>query len=165
MEFPRHKPTGVAVLRGARVITMHGDEVLDDADIVVKDNRIVAVGKRGSASLVRTTRRSSTWPARRSSPASSIRTRTGTRSAAACSTLQNWSFFANLAYGVTTGRDPQTATNDMFAYQDMVDTGEMVGPRAYSTGPGVFPDTDFQSLEDATGVVERYKQVLSHAVS
>ena len=54
--------------------------------------------------------------------------------------MQNWSFFANLAYGVTTGRDPQTGTNDMFAYQDLVETGELVGPRAFSTGPGVFSE-------------------------
>ena len=59
-----------------------------------------------------------------------------TRSAAACSTSRHWSFFANLAYGVTTGRDPQTGTNDMFAYQDLVDIGELVGPAAFSTGPG-----------------------------
>jgi hypothetical protein len=72
--------------------------------------------------------------------------------------LRNWSFFANLAYGVTTGRDPQTATNDMFAYQDLVETGELVGPRAFSTGPGVFSDTDFQSAEEVEGVVARYKK-------
>ena len=51
---------------------------------------------------------------------------------------QNWNFLANLAYGVTTGRDPQTSTNDTFAYQDLVETGEMLGPRAFSTGPRVF---------------------------
>ena len=72
--------------------------------------------------------------------------------------MQNWSFFANLAYGVTTGRDPQTGTNDMFAYQDLVETGELVGPRAFSTGPGVFSDTDFQSAEDVEAVVARYKK-------
>ena len=72
--------------------------------------------------------------------------------------LQNWSFFANLAYGVTTGRDPQTGTNDMFAYQDLVETGELVGPRAFSTGPGVFSDTDFQSAEEVEAVVARYKK-------
>ena len=72
--------------------------------------------------------------------------------------LQNWSFFANLAYGVTTGRDPQTGTNDMFAYQDLVEAGELVGPRAFSTGPGVFADTNFQSLEEAESVVARYKK-------
>jgi len=30
---------------------MRGDEVLEDADVVVKDNRIVAVGKRGTVSV------------------------------------------------------------------------------------------------------------------
>ena len=72
--------------------------------------------------------------------------------------LQTWSFFANLAYGVTTGRDPQTGTNDMFAYQDLVDIGELAGPRAFSTGPGVFSNTDFQSAEEVEGVVARYKK-------
>ena len=72
--------------------------------------------------------------------------------------MQTWSFFANLAYGVTAGRDPQTGTNDMFAYQDLVETGELVGPRAFSTGPGVFSDTDFQSAEEVEAVVARYKK-------
>jgi len=72
--------------------------------------------------------------------------------------LQNWSFFANLAYGVTTGRDPQTGTNDMFAYQDLVETGDLVGPRAYSTGPGIFSSNDFQTAEDVEAVVARYKK-------
>ena len=72
--------------------------------------------------------------------------------------MQTWSFFANLAYGVTTGRDPQTGTNDMFAYQDLVETGDLVGPRAFSTGPGVFSDNDFQSAEDVEAVVARYKK-------
>ena len=34
----------------------------------------------------------------------------------------------------------------------------MVGPRAFSTGPGVFADTNFQSLEEAESVVARYKK-------
>lgn len=43
----------------------------------------------------------------------------------------------NLAYGVTTTRDPQTSTTDVLTYSDMVDAGMMIGPRVYSTGPGV----------------------------
>ncbi len=49
-----------------------------------------------------------------------------------------WQYLANLAYGVTTTRDPQTSTPDVFAYADMVDAGMMPGPRIYATGPGVF---------------------------
>ena len=157
LEFPRHKPSGTAVLRGARIITMHGDEVIDDGDVVVQDNRITAVGKRGAVNI----------PA-----GAKVIDVTGktivpgfidlhphwTEIRRVVLDMQNWSFLANLAYGVTAGRDPQTATNDMFAYQDMVDTGEILGPRPYSTGPGVFPDTDFQSLDDAKAVVERYRK-------
>ncbi|HET9406412.1 MAG TPA: amidohydrolase family protein [Candidatus Sulfotelmatobacter sp.] len=155
LEFPRHTPSGTAVLRGARVITMHGDEILDDADIVVRDNRIVSVGKHGSANP----------PADAKVIDVSGKTIVPgfidlhphwNEIRRVVMDTQNWSFLANLAYGVTAGRDPQTATNDMFAYQDLVDTGEILGPRAYSTGPGVFPDTNFESLDDAKAVVSRY---------
>src|SRR6185503_8427260 len=43
---PKDKPRGTVVLRGARLITMKGSEVIPNGDIVVKDNRIVAVGPR-----------------------------------------------------------------------------------------------------------------------
>jgi hypothetical protein len=46
----------------------------------------------------------------------------------------------------------------MFAYQDLVDMGEIPGPRAFSTGPGVFSLNNFQSLEQVKSVVTRYKQ-------
>src|SRR5215467_7819868 len=49
LEVPRKTPKGTIVLRGATVITMNGDQVLKDADIVVEDNRIKSVGPRSSA--------------------------------------------------------------------------------------------------------------------
>jgi Tol biopolymer transport system component len=157
LTFPRHTPSGQAVLRGARVITMHGDDVLENADILVKDNRIVSVGKSGSltvpsgAKLIDVSGKTIV-PGFIDIHPHWTEIRRGVLD------LRNWSFLANLAYGVTAGRDPQTATNDMFAYQDLVDTGDIIGPRPYSTGPGVFPDTDFQSLDDADDVVRRYRQ-------
>jgi hypothetical protein len=52
----------------------------------------------------------------------------------------------------------QTGTNDMFAYQDLVDTGDIIGLRAFSTGPGVFSDNNFQSTEEVKGVLTKYKK-------
>jgi hypothetical protein len=78
---------------------------------------------------------------------------TGPKSSAA-----SWISRAGCAYGVTTGRDPQTGTNDTFAYQDLIDTGDVLGPRAFSTGPGIFSSNDFQSYEDTLAVVTRYKK-------
>jgi Tol biopolymer transport system component len=157
LEFPRHHPSGTVVLRGAQVITMHGDEIVPNADIVVKNNRIAAVGKQGAVAVPPDARIIDLTGATITPGFIDIHPH-WTEIRRGVLDLQNWSFLANLSYGVTSGRDPQTDTNDMFAYQDLVDVGEILGPRAYSTGPGVFPTTDFQSLDDAKGVVARYKR-------
>jgi Tol biopolymer transport system component len=157
IERPRHRPRGSIVLRGAKVITMRGEEVIADGEIVVTDNRIVAVAPRGaievpSGAKVVDVSGSTIVPGFVDTHAHWTEIRRGVLE------LQNWSFFANLAYGVTAGRDPQTGTNDMFAYQDLVETGDLVGLRAFSTGPGIFSDTDFQSAEEVEAVVARYKK-------
>jgi WD40-like Beta Propeller Repeat len=51
IERPRHRPQGSTVLRGAKIITMRGDEVIDDGEILVTDHRIVAVARRGALEL------------------------------------------------------------------------------------------------------------------
>ena len=139
IEQPRHRPRGTVVLSGAKVITMRGDEVIAEGDIVVTDHRIVAVGRRGSVKVPAGARvidvtGNTIVPGFIDTHPHWTEVRRGVLD------MQNWSFFANLAYGVTAGRDPQTGTNDMFAYQDLVETGELVGPRAFSTGPGVFSE-------------------------
>ncbi len=156
IQTARRHPQGTIALRGARVITMRGDEVIPDADIVITDNRITAVGRRGSVKIpagakALDVRGKTIVPGFVDTHAHWLEIRRGVLD------MQNWNFLANLAYGVTTGRDPQTMTNDMFAYQDLVDAGEMLGPRAFSTGPGVFADTDFQSAEEVRQTVTKYK--------
>jgi Tol biopolymer transport system component len=157
IEQPRSIPKGSIVLRGAKVITMKGDEVLNDADVVVTDNRIAAVGARGKVTVpagakVMDFKGSTIIPGLIDTHAHWFEIRRGILD------LQNWSFLANLAYGVTAGLDVQTSTNDMFAYQDMVDTGEILGLRAYSTGPGVFSDNAFSSTKEVENVLEKYKK-------
>ena len=45
------KPKGAVALTGARIVTMRGDEVIEDGVIVVRDNRIAAVGRRGAVAV------------------------------------------------------------------------------------------------------------------
>ncbi len=157
IEVPRHTPSGTVVLRGAKVITMRGEEVIPDADIVVTDNRFTAVGRRGSVSVPAGARiidlkGDTIMPGIVDAHAHWTEIKRGVLD------MESWPFLANLAYGVTTGRDPQTGTNDTFAYQDLIDTGDVLGPRAFSTGPGIFSSNDFQSYEDTLAVVTRYKK-------
>src|SRR5690606_1607093 len=47
----RDIPEGTIVLRGATAITMQGEQVIDNADILIVGNRISAVGKKGELSI------------------------------------------------------------------------------------------------------------------
>src|SRR4029434_2351731 len=78
---------------------------------------------------------------------------------------QAWSYLANLAYGVTATRDPQTGTTDVLTYEDAVTAGSAVGPRIYSTGPGLFGTgyipqlgEDIKDLDHARRIMRRYSQ-------
>ncbi|TAD90612.1 MAG: amidohydrolase, partial [Bacteroidetes bacterium] len=155
--YPKDLPTGSFVLKNARIITMKGDEVLEAGDVWVVNNRIKSLGATGSLALppniktIDCTGKTVTpgfvdthahmWP------------NWGIHK------NQIWIYAANLAYGVTTTRDPQTATTDVLTYADMVEAGSMYGPRIYSTGPGVgFWAYNLQSYEQTQKVLEQYSK-------
>ena len=154
VELPRAMPKGTVVLRGATIITSNGDEVIN-GDIVVTDNRIAAIGRGAKApagAKVIDVRGKFITPGFVDTHAHwEFRTHDVLEP-------QNWSLIANLAYGVTAGLDVQTSTNDYFAYQDLVETGQSLGERAFMTGPGVFSSNDFQSYEATLAYLKRYKE-------
>ena len=156
VELPRARPRGSVLLTGARVITMNDDEVLAQGDILVTDNRIAAVGRRGSLTV----------------PAGATRINVSGKTIMpglvdahshmwaprGLHQTEVWQYLANLAYGVTTTRDPQTSTPDVFAYADMVDSGMITGPRVFATGPGVFATSGIEDRDAAFRFVKRYKE-------
>jgi len=157
LEFPRATPRDTVLLRGAKIITMHGDEVIDDGDILIKDNRIANVGKRGSFAVPADTRTvdisgNTVVPGFIDVHEHFFEIRRGV-----LDPDSNWAFLAELAYGVTATRDPSTKTSDTFAYADLVDMGDFPGPRVYATGPAITPINNLGSLEQAKGVISRYK--------
>lgn len=154
VRYDRDIPQGVVVLRGARIVTMRGDEVIEDGEIVVRDNRIEAVGRRGSVAVPEGA--DVIDVSGRTIVPGFVDTHAHLRPAYVFHRTQPWSFAANLAYGVTTSRDPQTATTDFFTYEDMVRAGRALGPRIYSTGPGVFSSENVESLDHARDVMKRY---------
>jgi Tol biopolymer transport system component len=155
--YKRAIPKGKTLLKGGRIITMNGKNVIENGDLLIENNRIINVGTSGSfnipsdAKVIDITGKTITpgfvdthahmWP------------NWGVHK------NQVWMYAANLAYGVTTTRDPQTATTDVLTYSDMVDAGMIHGPRVYSTGPGVgFWAYNIKSLEHAKEVLRQYSE-------
>jgi hypothetical protein len=153
----RDMPQGSAVLRGARVVTMKGDEIIEDADIVIRNNRIAAVGKRGSVDVPADAKVIDV--AGKTIVPGFVDTHYHIMwSIPEIHVQQPWQYATMLAYGVTTSRDPQTAVTDALTYEDQVKAGNAVGPRVYSTGPGVFSGEMIKDLDHARNVLKRYSE-------
>ena len=154
---PRDTPHGAILLCGATAITMVGDQVIPNADILVVDNHIAAIGPRNSfevppSATVRDVSGKFILPGFTDVHLHWADVRRGVLG------LEDPGFLATLAYGVTSGLDPSPLSIDMLAYQDLLDAGTMVGPRVFSTGPAVFSFNDLQSEEQTLNVLRRYSE-------
>ena len=149
----RDIPQGTVVLRGGRAITMNGGEIIENADIVITNNRITGVsagpGAVPDGAQVIDVSGKTILPG-------FVDTHAHMWNLWGFHWARPWIYQANLAYGVTTTRDPQTASTDVLSYEDMVRAGKMMGPRVYSTGPGVFSGDAIRSYEHALSVLRKY---------
>ena len=155
LEVPREIPKGQLLLRGARVISMKGEEIIDRGDVLIENNRIKEIGAAGKASRRR--RCKSNGCLRQDHPPRSRRHSRAPELERAEMTDQEWSYAANLAYGVTTTRDPSIESNTVFAQGELVSAGEMLGPRIYSTGTAITTEAAISRASKTQKIVKRYK--------
>jgi Tol biopolymer transport system component/imidazolonepropionase-like amidohydrolase len=155
VETTRARAKGSVLLSGARIITMKGDEVIANGDVLVTDNRIAAVGRKGSLNAPAGTRTINV--SGKTIMPGLVDAHSHMWAPRGLHQTEVWQYLANLAYGVTTTRDPQTSTPDVFAYADMVDAGALPGPRIYATGPGVFASSGIDSQDTAMRFIRRYR--------
>jgi Tol biopolymer transport system component len=155
--YTKDIPKGAVLISGARIITMGEKGTIEKGDILIINNRIEAVGESGSLPIPKNAKIIDAT-GKTISPGF-VDTHAHMWPNWGLHKNQSWIYSANLAYGVTTTRDPQTATTDVLTYGDKVEAGMMVGPRIYSTGPGVgFWAYKITSLDHAREVLTQYSE-------
>ncbi|GLR20132.1 bifunctional TolB-family protein/amidohydrolase [Portibacter lacus] len=152
------KPEGMIAFTNARIITMENDEVIESGTVLIKENKIIGVGEVAipANTKVIDLEGKTIMPGLIDVHAHLGAFRGG------LSPQKHYQYFANLAYGVTTTHDPSVNTEITFAQSEMVKSGEMIGPRIFSTGTILYgADGDFKaeinSLEDAKSALRRTK--------
>lgn len=146
---------GLIALKNVRIIAMKGDAVIQNGTIVVKDGRFMAIGMADKIPI----------PA-----GAKVFDLPGATVIPGLIDLhlhmhvppnifpqQSWMFLINLAYGVTTARDP-AVHYDSFGYTELLKTGQMLGPRLYTVGrPVRLYDQEFRldNLDDARNIVQK----------
>ena len=131
--------------------------VLWDQDIVVTENRIVSISRRGS----------------RAHPAGAEVVDVSGHYIVPgfIDTHAHWEFMtrdvhqphswapvANLASGVTAGLDVQTSSKDYLACWDMVEVGMSVGQRLFMVGQSVDRSSNFKSYKATHAFLRRYEE-------
>ena len=154
---PRYRPEGSVALVGARIHSMvEGADAIANGVVLIEGDRIAAVGPADAVKIPPGTERMDLQG--KVLLPGYVDTHAHFRALRQVLGKDNASFLANLAYGVTTGLDVQPSTTDILAYEDWIDAGLMVGPRALSTGPGIFNHNEFRSKRHAQAVLTRYKE-------
>ncbi|MFP8490262.1 amidohydrolase family protein [Gracilimonas sp. Q87] len=159
LELDTFVPEGQVAFTNARIITMNGDEVIENGTIVVDGNRISAIGTDitvPTGAKVIDTSGKTIIPGIVDVHAHIGNFRLG------ISPQQQWEYYANLAYGVTTVHDPSSNSEMIFSNSEAIKAGNMVGPRLFSTGVILYGadgsiKTEINSYEDALFALERTK--------
>lgn len=161
-------PDGKIAFKNARIITMKGDEVIENGVIIVTQNKITAIGKASDITIPDDAKVYDLTGKTIMPGIVDVHGHLPT-SPDGISPQQDWPYYANLAFGVTTAHDPSSNTEMVFSQSEMLKAGNMVGPRIYSTGTILYgADGDFKavinSLDDARSNIRRLKAVGAFSV-
>lgn len=159
-------PEGALIFQNARIITMEGSRVIENGVLAVENNKIAFVGtgadykrhfKLQTAKFkVIDCRGKTIMPGFVDVHSHSGNFRFG------LNPQKQWEYYANLAFGVTTMHDPSVNSEMAFSNAEMLKSGQMVGPRLFSTGTILYgADGDYKapinSLDDARSTLRRTK--------
>ena len=154
-------PEGRIAFKNARIITMDGNEVIEDGTIIIHKNKIEKIGKTSDITIPADAKvykmlGKTIMPGMVDVHAHVGAFRNG------LSTQKHWQFYANLAFGVTTSHDPSVHTAAAFTLEELQKSGQLVGPRMFSTGFILYgAEGDFKAvvnnLDDARFAIVRTK--------
>jgi imidazolonepropionase-like amidohydrolase/Tol biopolymer transport system component len=150
------RPTGSIALTGARIVTMRGDEVIENGTVLIEGDRIGAVGPTGAVTFPTGTRTVDV-SGKTIIPGLIDAHWHGSMGSELVIPKQNWFHAAALAYGVTTVHDPSNDTFEIFAASEYQKAGKILGPRIFSTGTILYGATTPFTVE-----VNSFDDALSH---
>jgi imidazolonepropionase-like amidohydrolase/Tol biopolymer transport system component len=164
MDVAADKPSGVVALTGARIVTMASADggIVDDGIIVVRGDRIVAVGRRGEVAIPAGAKIVDV-AGKTIIPGLVDAHAHGAQGEDGLVPQQNWSSIANLAMGSTTIHDPSASAAEIFVASEMQRSGKILAPRIFSTGEIIYGAkaadvyAEINSFEDALAHVRRLK--------
>lgn len=168
LEVKYDVPKGKIAFTNARIITMNGDKVIENGTVVVEGNKIVEVGEASAVKVPKNAKIIDATGKTIMPGIIDVHAHVGAFRYG-LTPQQHWPSYANLAFGVTTAHDPSALSETVFGISELIKSGELVGPRLFSTGIILYgAEGDFKaeinSLEDAKSALRRTKAFGANSV-
>lgn len=162
------KPVTTIALKGAKIITMNGNEIIENGTIIIKGNKIQAIGKGNELTIPADAKVIDATGKTIMPGMVDVHAHAG-HFFGGLNTQKHWPYYANLAYGVTTMHDPSANSDYVFSQSELVKSGTIVGPRVFSTGTILYgAEGDFKavinSIDDARSTLRRMKAIGAFSV-
>ena len=153
---------GLIALKNARIIPMHGDQKIEHGTVLIKNGRFIALGGSDTTSIPKGAKVIDLKG--KTIVPGFVDVHLHLDEPTTILPQQFWTLMINLAYGVTTARDP-SSTYDSFGYKELLESGKMIGPRLFTSGRSVNEShgtlnegLTINNIEEANLVVQnRYK--------
>ena len=133
LSVPRDVPSGSVALTNARIVTLDHRKVIERGTVVVKGSRIACVGACSTSGVDKVINAAGKTiiPGFVDMHAHHYREWRGMRP------KHDFEQAIYLAYGVTTTLDPSMYSQNMFPTAELIEAGDMIGPRGFSTGDNI----------------------------
>lgn len=158
-------PKGSLALTNARLITMEGEQVIEQGTVIVTENRIAALGAADEVAVPKSATVIDLTGKTIMPGLVNMHGHIDCCSSDGLMPNKQPRRFASLAFGITTNFDPYSSELPSHAAREMIQAGVSLGPRSISTGRGLYgrelvPDFSYvpiRGYEDALRIMRQKK--------
>lgn len=157
--LPFYKGVGEILFQNASIITMHGEKIFAEGDLLVRNGRIAAIGESGKLKITSRTK---------------ILDCTGktivpgfidahyhdgfvTHNSYSGDAIQPLNL-VDFSFGITNLRDPAGSIG-LFGLNELISSGGIVGPRMFGVGAAIRNSEQVNSQEEADRIVSNFRKL------
>jgi imidazolonepropionase-like amidohydrolase/Tol biopolymer transport system component len=162
LKVPRAKTPGTLLLRGARVLTMRGHEIIERGDVLIRDGRVAAVGAAGT---IETPKGATVLDMSGKTILPGyvdVHDHLGYKVSWGTHLGQEPRLLVDLAYGITALRDAVGYGADLMAAGERSAAGQIIAPRIFTMSfivpPRPFGDGSHQDLDLTRDVLKQWSE-------
>lgn len=165
---PLFRPSGCLAFQNARLITFTDSQPIEDGTLVMCGNRITAVGASSSIVIPKGVKE---IDARGTTIIPGL---VDAHAHAHNNGFEIWpqqdpAYVGSLAHGVTTIFDPQTHSLDPFGRAELVEVGDVIGPRVYASGSSLMGNDEYgdersSNMKSPIRTIEQARELLQARV-